>query len=99
MHARNALAIAALIAVAVPGAADAYHRYGHYSDGDSSDSIYGPRRGTGTHFYDRQPNSGSDAWNQPRRPTIQNEWDQPRGTNPWEQPRKPDLYPWGKPRY
>ncbi|HEY7609589.1 MAG TPA: hypothetical protein VIF14_10195 [Alphaproteobacteria bacterium] len=93
MHARNALAIAALLAVAVPGPARADHYYGHHG------SIYGPRNGTGSNFYDRQPNSGSDPWHQPRRPTIQNQWDQPRGTNPREQPRKPDLYPWGKPKY
>jgi len=83
----------AAVAIAAPGAALADHYPGH------SGSIYGPRSGTGTNYYDKQPNSSSDAWNQPRRPTIQHQWDQPRGTNPWDQPKKPDLYPWGKPKY
>ena len=93
MLARVCLAALAAAALAAPGAALADHYPGH------SGSIYGPRSGTGSSYYDRQPNSGSDSWNQPRRPTIQNQWDQPRGTNPWEQPRKPDLHPWGKPKY
>ena len=97
MAIRNCIFAAALMSTAAPGLAEAYHRYGHYED--SSDSVYGPRNGTGTRFYDRQPNSGSDPWNQPRRPTLENQWDRPGGTNPWDQPRKPDLFPWGKPKY
>lgn len=85
--------IAAVVAAGLAAPALADHYPGH------SGSIYGPRSGTGTNYYDRQPNSGSDPWNQPRRPTVQPQWDQPRGTNPWQQPRQPDLYPWGKPKY
>lgn len=82
---------AAFVGIAAPALAD--HIPGHYG------SIYGPRNGTGTNYYGTQPNSGSDAWNQPRRPTVEHQWQQPRGTNTWEQPRKPDLDPWGKPKY
>jgi hypothetical protein len=67
--------------------------------GDKGTSVYGPRHGTGTHFYGAQPNSGSDAWNQPRRPRLENRWRRAPGMNPWNQPRQPDLYPWGKPKY
>ncbi|MFO0987021.1 MAG: hypothetical protein U1F37_06595 [Alphaproteobacteria bacterium] len=92
MLARAPIAAAVLaIGLAAPALAD--HYPGH------SGSIYGPRSGTGTNYYDRQPNSGSDPWNQPRRPTLEHQWEQPRGTNPWDQPRKPDLTPWGKPKY
>ncbi len=91
MRAFVCIAILAASAISAPALAD--HYPGH------SGSIYGPRNGTGTNFYDRQPNSGSDAWNQPRRPALGNQLDQPRGTNTWEQPRKPDFYPWGKPKY
>ena len=83
----------AIAVLAMPAAALADHYPGH------SGNIYGPKNGTGSNFYQAQPNSGSDTWNQPRRPTIQHQWDQPRGTNVWEQPRKPDLHPWGKPKY
>ena len=90
MPARACIA-AAVIGLAAPALAD--HYPGH------SGSIYGRRNGTGTSYYDKQPSSGSDPWNQPRRPSVQHQWNQPRGTNPWEQPRKPDLYPWGKPKH
>ena len=83
----------AVLALGLPSVAQADHYYGH------SGSIYGPRNGTGSNYYSTQPNSGSDPWNQPRRPSVQHQWDQPRGTNTWEQPRKPDLSPWGKPKY
>lgn len=91
MLARVCIAAVAFIGLAAPASAD--HYPGH------SGSIYGPKSGTGTNYYDRQPNSGSDPWNQPRRPTIEHRWDQPRGTNPWDQPKKPDLTPWGKAKY
>ncbi len=91
MLARVCIAVATLASLTAPTIAD--HYPGH------SGSIYGPRSGTGTNYYDKQPNSGSDPWNQPRRPSIQHQWDQPRGTNPWDQPKKPDLTPWGKPKY
>ena len=91
MLARLCLAAFAIAALAAPALAD--HYPGH------NGSIYGPRNGTGSNYYPSQPNSGSDPWNQPRRPTVEHQWDQPRGTNTWEQPRKPDVYPWGKPKY
>jgi hypothetical protein len=92
MLARVCIAAAVVVSAAAPALAD--HYPGHYG------SIYGPRSGTGTNYYDRQPNSGSDPWNQPRRPIIEHQWQQPRGgINTWEQPRKPDLDPWGKPKY
>ena len=93
MLARVCLAVLAIATVAAPGVALADHYPGHYG------SIYGPKTGTGSNYYQPQPNSGSDPWNQPRRPAVQHQWDQPRGTNVWEQPRKPDLHPWGKPKY
>ncbi len=93
MLAHSCFAAVAVLSLAAPGVAFADHYPGHHG------SIYGPKSGTGTNFYDRQPNSGSDPRNQPRRPSVQHQWDQPRGTNTWEQPRKPDLYPWGKPKY
>jgi hypothetical protein len=91
MFARLSLAAVATLILAVP--APANHYPGHPG------SIYGSRNGTGSNFYPSQPGSGSDAWNQPRRPSLQYQWSQPPGTNAWEQPRKPDLYPWGKPKY
>lgn len=87
------LSVALIGALALSDAALADHYPGH------SGSIYGPKNGTGSNFYPSQPNSGSDAWNQPRHPSVQHQWDQPRGTNAWEQPKKPDLHPWGKPKY
>ena len=93
MLVRTCFAAVAALALALPGAALGDHYPGH------SGSVYGPRKGTGSNYYSTQPNSGSDPWNQPRRPSVQHQWDQPRGTNTWEQPRKPDLYPWGKPKY
>ena len=81
------------LAFAAPASALADHYPGH------SGNIYGPRNGTGSNFHSSQPNSGSDAWNQPRRPSVQHQWDRPPGLDPWNQPRKPDLQPWGKPKY
>lgn len=93
MLARAWLAIAVIV-MAFPGAATADHYPGH------SGSVYGPRSGSGSNYYPTQPDSGSDPWNQPRRPSLDHRWEQPRsGTTPWDQPRKPDLYPWGKPKY
>lgn len=85
------IAAIALFAGATTASAD--HYPGHHG------SIYGPKSGTGTNYYPRQPNSGSDAWNQPRQPSVQHQWDKSPGTNPWTQPRQPDLQPWGKPKY
>ena len=91
MFLRVSLFAAAMMTAPVAVLAD--HYPGH------SGSIYGPRNGTGTNFYPRQPNSGSERWNQPRQPSVQHQWDRPPGTNAWEQPQKPNLNPWGKPKY
>ena len=93
MRVHSSLILAACLAISLPATALADHYPGH------SGSIYGPRNGTGTHYYPSQPNSGSDPWNQPRKPDVQHQWDRPPGTNPWNQPRQPDLNPWGKPKY
>lgn len=94
MRMRNCIVAAALPAIIMSGAALADHYRGH------SGSIYGSKKGTGSNYYQTQPNSGSDPWNQPRRPSVQHQWDQPKGgTNPWDQPKKPELYPRGKPKY
>lgn len=85
-------AVALAFAAAASGAS-ADHYPGH------SGSIYGPRSGTGSNYHPPQPNSGSDAWNQPRRPTVEHQWNRPSGIDPWNQPRKPNLDPWGKPKY
>lgn len=87
------IAIAAATFVAGVGIAAADHYPGHHGN------IYGPRNGTGSNYHPSQPNSGSDAWNQPRRPTVEHQWDRPRGTDPWNQPRNPNLDTWGKPKY
>lgn len=86
------LAVVAIAALSSPALAD--HYPGHHGN------IYGPRSGTGSNYYPSQPNSGSDAWKQPRKPNVQPQWqDRSYGTNPWTQPRQPDLTPWGRPRY
>jgi len=94
VRARAVLVAVAFAAMIAPPAARADHLPGH------SGSIFGPRNGTGTNFHPRQPHANPNPYDLPRRPDPAPEMRQYVPPNhPWNQPRKPDLYPWGKPKY